>query len=102
MMMETKKVMMKFQEERIIYQKFSLGRKKGNGDTPIPTKKNCWLWGVPNYLAIFPEGEDENTMTNLSQRLQNEAKITKDRRNNNQNNGLNICRTKEDGCKGSC
>ena len=37
---------------------------------------------MPNYLPIFPEGEDENTMTNHSQRLQKETKITKERRNN--------------------
>ena len=57
-------------------------KRKGNEDTPIPTKKSCWLLGVPNYLPIFPEGKNENTMTNHSQRLQKEAKITEEMRNN--------------------
>ena len=33
-------------------------------------------------LPIFPEGEDENTMTNHGPKLQKEAKIAKERRNN--------------------
>ena len=70
-------------EERIIYQTFSVGRqKKGNEDTPIPTRKSCWLWGVPNYLPVFSKRGDENTITKYSQRLQKEAKITKERTNN--------------------
>ena len=56
--------------------------KKGNEDTPMPTRKSCWLWGVPNYLPIFSKRGDENTMTKYSQRLQKEAKITKERTNN--------------------
>ena len=56
--------------------------KTGNEDTPIPTRKSCWLWGVPNYLPVFSKRGDENTITKYSQRLQKEAKITKERTNN--------------------
>ena len=56
---------------------------------------------------MLAEGEDENTMTNHSPRLQKEARITREeiireKREEINTNGFNICRPKEDDCQGSC
>ena len=37
-------------------------------------------WGVPNFLPLFPDGEDEETIQDHSERLRQKSRISKEKR----------------------
>ena len=42
-------------------------------------KRQHMLWGMPNFMAEYPDGEDDRTMTALVTRLQKLHKLSKDK-----------------------
>ena len=42
-------------------------------------KRQCMLWGMPNFMAEYPDGDDDRTIAVLVTRLQKLQKLPKDK-----------------------
>ena len=60
-----------------------MAKKKQKLDTNDEHQKKVKVyrsWGVPNFLPVFPDEEDEETMQDHSERLRQKSRISKEKR----------------------
>ena len=63
-------------QKRAVYRK-----RKGENEESIPVKQIHQVWGVPNFLPYFEEGEDNQSMNHHSEVLKSQSRLSEERRN---------------------
>ena len=61
-------------QKRAVYRK-----RKGENEESIPVKQIHQVWGVPNFLPYFEEGEDNQSMNHHSEVLKSQSRLSEEK-----------------------